>query len=122
MTDASLLIKTVDLSALPDGGRVMVASSQATPYRHEFCVGLGQALSSRGIEVIDAGVIGEWQAGDSAGAAPDQAVLLVHHDCPHGHAVRLMTQFMGISQAAVLDMISLANPLSHPPSEAGLDA
>ena len=71
------------------------------------CHATGPDARPRKGEVINAGIVGEWQYGDQPrdDPVPVLALLLVDADCPHAHAHRLAAGFMAASGAAALDMV-----------------
>ena len=107
MTDHTPLLPDLDPVSFPRGGRVLVASSCAMPARRRFVTQLARMLAPRKGEVINAGIVGEWQYGDQPrdDPVPVLALLLVDADCPHAHAHRLAAGFMAASGAAALDMV-----------------
>ena len=107
MTDHLPLLADLDPASFPRGGRVLVASSCAMPARRRFVAELARMLAPRKGEVINGGIVGEWQYGDlpADDAAPVLALLLVDADCPHAHAHRLAAALMAASGAAALDMV-----------------
>lgn len=115
--DLEHLAADVSAADLPNGGQIIVASSQVTSQRRAFITALSRRFGDDTITIVDAGVSGEWQAGDDGRADDDTdaetavpprfGILLIHHDCPHGHSQRLAEKFMVASEALVLDVLTL---------------
>lgn len=110
MTDPASIISP---ETLPPGGRVLVAASRDMPGRRGFLAKLETLLAEHDGEVIDAGVVGEWQQGDDAGPPPHLVILILHEGCPHGHGHRLAEQLMQETAASQLDMVVIADTVNE---------
>ena len=104
MTDSPDMTAAI---TLPARGRVLVAASRALPETRQVLARLRENQPPDGAEIIDAGLVGEWQHGDDDGPPPGLAVLLLHEGCPPAHGHRLAEALMQASAAGRLETVLL---------------